>query len=156
MVISKSIWRINYPFESTSKLMMQSDIWKKGLNVPGMNDYFLVGMCHAVLIRSVMSRLFVTPWTAAHQAPLSMEILQARILEWVAMPSSRGSSQPWDQTQVSCMQAGSLPAEPPGNLTTTGVGSLSLFQGIFPTQKSNQDLLHCRWFLYQLSYQGSP
>ena len=28
-------------------------------------------------------------------------ILQARILEWVAMPSSRGSSQPWDQTQVS-------------------------------------------------------
>ena len=29
-------------------------------------------------------------WTVAHQAPLSMEILQARILEWVAMPSSRG------------------------------------------------------------------
>ena len=45
--------------------------------------------------------LFVTPWTVAHQAPLAMEILQARILEWVAMPSSRGSSQPRDQTQVS-------------------------------------------------------
>ena len=29
-------------------------------------------------------------------------ILQARILEWVAIPSSRGSSQPRDQTQVSC------------------------------------------------------
>ena len=39
-------------------------------------------------------RLFVTPWTAACQAPLSMGILLARILEWVAMPSSRGSSQP--------------------------------------------------------------
>ena len=38
-------------------------------------------------------------------------ILQARILEWVAMPSSRGSSQPRDQTQV---QAESLPSEPPG------------------------------------------
>ena len=37
-------------------------------------------------------RLFVTPWTVARRAPLSMEILQARILEWVAMPSSRGSS----------------------------------------------------------------
>ena len=37
--------------------------------------------------------LFDTPWTAAHQAPLSLGILQARILEWVAMPSSRGSSQ---------------------------------------------------------------
>ena len=45
-------------------------------------------------------RLFVTPWTVARQAPLSMGILQARILEWVAMPSSRGSSQPRDRTQV--------------------------------------------------------
>ena len=33
--------------------------------------------------------LFVTPCTVAHQAPLSMGILQARILKWVAMPSSR-------------------------------------------------------------------
>ena len=39
---------------------------------------------------------------------------------------------------------------------TTGVGSLSLLQGIFLTQESNQGLLHCRWILYQLSYQGSP
>ena len=44
-------------------------------------------------------RLFVTLWTVAHQAPLG--ILQARILEWVAMPSFRGSSQPRDQTRVS-------------------------------------------------------
>ena len=36
----------------------------------------------------------------------SMGILQARILEWVAMPSSRGSSQPRDQTQVSCIAGG--------------------------------------------------
>ena len=35
------------------------------------------------------------------QAPLSMGILQARILKWVAMPLSRGSSQPRVQTQVS-------------------------------------------------------
>ena len=34
----------------------------------------------------------VTPWTLACQAPLSLGILQARILEWVAMPSSGGSS----------------------------------------------------------------
>ena len=32
---------------------------------------------------------FVTPWTVAHQAPLSMGILQARILDWIALPSSR-------------------------------------------------------------------
>ena len=48
-------------------------------------------------------QLFETPWTVALQAPLSMGILQARILEWVAMPSSRGSSQPRDQTHISCI-----------------------------------------------------
>ena len=40
------------------------------------------------------------PWTVAQQAPLSMRILQARILEWVAIPSFRGSSQSRYQTQV--------------------------------------------------------
>ena len=33
------------------------------------------------------------------------------------------------------------------------MGSLSLLQGIFLTQELNQGLLHCRWILYQLSYQ---
>ena len=35
-------------------------------------------------------------------------------------------------------------------------GSLSLLQGIFPTQELNQGLLHRRWILYQLSHKGSP
>ena len=49
-------------------------------------------------------RLCGSQWTAAHQAPLSRGILQARILERAAMPSSsRGSSQPRDRTQVSCI-----------------------------------------------------
>ena len=38
----------------------------------------------------------------------------------------------------------------------TGVGSLSLLQGIFPTQGSNSGLWHCRWILYQLSHKRSP
>ena len=37
----------------------------------------------------------------------------------------------------------------------TRVGSLSLLQGIFPTQRSNPGLPHCRRILYQLSNQGS-
>ena len=45
----------------------------------------------AVLSSSVLFDS-VTPWSIACQAPLSMGILQARILEWVAMSSSRGSS----------------------------------------------------------------
>ena len=46
---------------------------------------------------------FETPWTVACQAPLSMGILQAKILEWVAISFPRGSSQPRNQTQVSCI-----------------------------------------------------
>ena len=46
------------------------------------------------------------------------------------------------------------PWDSPGQ--DTGVGSLSLLQGIFPTQGSNPGLLHCRWILYQLSHKGSP
>ena len=38
----------------------------------------------------------------------------------------------------------------------TGVGSLSLLWGIFPTQGLNPDLMHCRQILYQLSHKGSP
>ena len=38
----------------------------------------------------------------------------------------------------------------------TEVGSLSLLQGIFPTQKSNPGLPHCRQILYLLSHKGSP
>ena len=54
-----------------------------------------------VLRRFSGVRLFVTLWTVASQAPLSMGILQARILESVAMASSRTSSRPRDQTRVS-------------------------------------------------------
>ena len=59
-----------------------------------------VYMCLCMLSCFSRAQLFVTLWTAARQAPLSMGILQARTLEWVAMPTSRGSSQPRDWTQV--------------------------------------------------------
>ena len=46
------------------------------------------------------------------------------------------------------------PWDSPGQ--NTGVASLSLHQGIFPTQGSNSGLSHCRQILYQLSHKGSP
>ena len=46
------------------------------------------------------------------------------------------------------------PQNSPGQ--NTGVGSLSLLQGIFATQGLNAGLLHCRQILYQLSHKGSP
>ena len=45
----------------------------------------------------------MTPWAVAFQASLSMGILQARILERVAIFFFRGSSLPKDQTPVSCI-----------------------------------------------------
>ena len=47
-------------------------------------------------------QLFATLWTIDHQAPLSIGILQARILECIAISFSKGSSQPRDQTCVCC------------------------------------------------------
>ena len=47
----------------------------------------------------------------------------------------------------------SSPWNSPGQ--NTGVGSLSLLQGIFPTQGWNPGLLHCRQILYQLIFQCS-
>ena len=68
------------------------------------------------------------------------------------MPFSRGLLNPGIEPGSPASQADSLLSEPPGKPMNTGVvGSLSLPQGIFPTQESNQGLLHCRRILYQLS-----
>ena len=139
--------------------------------------------------------------------------LQTRILEWVAISFSRGSSRPRHGTQVSriggrvlyceskshlvmsnslqphglyslwnsseywsglpcppsgdlpkpgikprfpALQADSLPAEPPRKPKSTGAGSSSLLQGIFPTQGQNLGLLHWQEDSLPLGYQGSP
>ena len=83
-------------------------------------------------------------------------ILQARILEWVPFPSPGDLPNPGTEPRSPALQEDSLPAESPGKPKNTGVGSLSLLQGIFLTQESKQSLLHCRRILYQLSYDGSP
>ena len=54
------------------------------------------------------------------------------------------------------LQADSLSSRSPGKPKNTGVGSLSLLQGIFLSQELNWGLLHCRWILHQLSHKGSP
>ena len=57
--------------------------------------------CACMLSHFSRVQLFATLWTVACQAPLSTGILQARILECVATPSSKGSSQLRDQTCIS-------------------------------------------------------
>ena len=70
-------------------------------------------------------------------------------------PSPRNLPFPGIEPRSPALQADSLPTEPQGKSKNTGVSSLSLLQGIFPTQKSNCGLLHFRQILYQLSHQGS-
>ena len=97
------------------------------------NPYYYIWLLYCVHVLCCAEslshvQLFAMPWTVAHQAPLPTGILQARILEWVAMPSSRGSSQLMDRTQVS-HTAGGFFTEPPGKPKNTAVGSISLLQG---------------------------
>ena len=74
-------------------------------------------------------RLFANLWTVAHQAPLSIGILQARILEWVACPPPGDLPNPGIEPRSPALWADSLLSEPPGKPENTGVGSLSLLQG---------------------------
>ena len=119
--------------------------------------------------------LCMTQWTVACQTPMSMGFSKARILEWVAMPFSKGSSWPrywthgisWvtgkfftaESESHSVMSNSSRshrlysPWNPLGQ--NTEIGSLSLLQGIFPTQGLNPGLPQCMQILYQLGLKGS-
>ena len=111
-------------------------------------------LCCAYLLSCIW--LFATPWTVAHQAPLPMGVLQARILEWVAMSSFRGSSWPRDRTQVSHIAGGFFTIWATREPQEYWSGYPIPSPGNFLTQESNWGLLHCKWILYQLSYQGNP
>ena len=101
-------------------------------------------VCSCVVLSRV--QLFVTPWTVVCQAPLSMEILQARILEWIAMPSSRGSSQPRNRILVSRI-AGRF-------FTDRANGEASMFRYI--KILANESELRRRWAPFFLPICTSP
>ena len=101
-------------------------------------------------------QLLVTLQTVARRAPLSMGFSRQEYCSGLPFPSPEDLPNPGIEPRSPTLQADSLPAEPQGKPKNTGVGSLSLLQGIFPTQELNQGLLHCRQILYQLSYEGSP
>ena len=95
--------------------------------------------------------LFVTSWTIQ-----SGKFSRPEYWSWVDFPFFRGSSQPRDWTQISHIAGRFFTSWTTGKPKNTGVGSLSLLQGIFLTKELNWSLLCCRQILYQLSYQWSP
>ena len=84
-----------------------------------------------------------------------MEILQARILEWIAMASSRGSSQPRDWTQISHITGRFLTNRATKKAHEYSSGEPNPSPGDLPNP-GELGFPHCRWIPYQLSYQGSP
>ena len=132
--------------------------------------------------RSVVSDS-ATPWTVAHQGPLSVGFFRQEYWSGLPFPpagdlphpgiepgllhcrqilyrlSYREDPKVAQKKKIQKVVSDSLrphglysPWNSPGQ--NTGVGSLSLLQGIFPTQGSNPGLPHCRRILYQLSHKG--
>ena len=99
----KEYWN-GLPFHSPGDLLHsgiepESPAWQVDSLPPSHLGSLQVTSCCAKLFSRV--QLSMTLWTIAWQTPLSRGFLQARILEWVAMLSSRGSSRPRDKTSVS-------------------------------------------------------
>ena len=95
-------------------------------------------------------QLFANPWFIQ-----SMEFSRPECWSWQPFTSPGDLPNPEITPRSPALQADSLPADPQWKLKNTGVGSLSLLQGIFLTQESNRGLLHCRRILYQLSFERS-
>ena len=70
-------------------------------------------LCMYALVAQLCPTLW-NPMNYSLQGSPVHGILQARILEWITIPFSRGSSRTRDQTLVSCITGRFLPSEPPG------------------------------------------
>ena len=115
-------------------------------------------------------RLLATSWTAAYQAPPSMEFSRQKYWSGVPLPSPPANwqtlkSRYWMRDVPACSVTKScltlcnpMDCSPP----SMGFSRQEYWSGspvpsprVFLTQGSNPGLLHCRWILYQLSYQGN-
>ena len=125
-------------------------------------DFFLFSLLYLVV-----SDTLQPPWTVAHQAPLSVGILQASILEWVAIPSSRHRTQGsnpgllhyrWILYCLSHQGSPRIwsgqPVPSPGDLPDPGIkpGNLALQADSLPAElpglKSFSPLFYFVYFLY--------
>ena len=136
-------------------------------------------MCACVLSPFSHVQLCVIPWTTVCLVFLSMGFSRQEYWSGLPCPSPGDLSDPGIKTRSPALQADFLLSEPlsesesrsvmsdsmrphglyspwnsPGQ--NTEVGSLSLLQGIFPTQGSNPGIPHCRQIPCRLSHQGNP
>ena len=107
------------------------------------NSYKVISivLCCAQSLSHV--QLFATPWTVANQASLSMGFPRQEYWSGLQCPPPGDLPHPGIEPRFPALQMDSLSSEPPWKPKNTGTGSLSLLQGIFPIQESNQCHLHC-------------
>ena len=114
-----------------------------------------------------MSTYFAVLCLATQSCPTLCNPIAVRLLcpwgfsrqeHWSGLPfpSPGDLPHPGIEPRSPALQADSLLSRPPEKPRNIGVDSLSLLQGIFPTQESNRGLLHGRQTFYQLSHKGSP
>ena len=101
-------------YSSDQSYLVHSPVWKNSWGEGKPDNYKRKWKLLSLV------QLFAIPWTVVH------EILQARILEWVDFPFSRGGPNPGIEPRSPALQVDSLPAEPQGKPRNTGVGRLSL------------------------------
>ena len=136
-----------------------SHFWRKILLLEELKNFIFGTKCK-------INSLYVFMWMYSEQQKVlshvqlfvtvqSMEFLRPEHWNGQPFPSPEDLPNPGIKPRSPTLQVDSLSAEPQEKPKNTGVGSLSLLQRIFLTQKLNWALLHGRWILYQLSYQES-
>ena len=118
--------------------------WQSSLKFTGVTKFLCSVPSCSVISDSLQPHRLYSPWNSPGQNT------------GLSFPSPGDLPNLGIEPQYPSLQLDSLPGEPQGKPKKIGVGCLSFFQGIFLTQESNWGLLHCRWILYQLSYEGSP
>ena len=111
-------------------------------------------MSRSVLSCSVMSDSLWSHGLYPARLPCPWGFSRQEYWSGLPCPPPGNLPNPGIQPRSPALQADSLPSEPPEKPKNTGVGSLSLLQGIFSGIESS--IVHWRWILYQVNYQGSP
>ena len=98
-----------YRYTSVRKIKWKRHkVARVGEDIEELGPSYFTGRDKLVLSAQLLSRvwLFTTPWTVALWSGSAVHgVSQARILEWVAISFSRGSSQPRDRTRISCISS---------------------------------------------------
>ena len=105
------------PFKSIHWQMKKINVWRKNFFPQILTNCLSFNLVKdSVSVKSLNCvQLFVTPWTVAHQAPLSMEFFRQEYWSGLPFPSPGDLPNPGIEPGSPALQTDALPPEPPGN-----------------------------------------